>query len=157
MRLRALEDLPDRRDDALPQAPLGRELATARHRQAVRLDAPPHLIHVPFAGNPPLAFKAMQRREQRASLDVKGTAGDLADPFGDAHAVQRFEGERAKDQQIERAFEEICFLIRRLPPRPAALYRAAISKESQSDRRGPAIQSAARIMKRLRASKSDRW
>jgi hypothetical protein len=118
MRLRAFEDLPNRRDDTLPQAPLGRELASARRRQAVRFDAPPHIIQVPFAGNPALAFKAMQRREQRASLDVKDTAGDLADPFGDAHAVQRFEGERAKNQQIERAFEEIGFLTRRLPPRP---------------------------------------
>ena len=46
----------------------------------------------------------MERREERAWLDVECVLGDLRDSSGDAEAMIWTQAQRAKDQQIERAF-----------------------------------------------------
>jgi hypothetical protein len=114
----AFEHLAHSRDDALPEAALRRQLAPAGRSQPIRLDPSSLIVDVPFSGNPAFQLEPVERGEQRASLDDECAAGQLADAFGNPHAVQRLEVERAKDQQIQGALEQIGFSRRRAPPEP---------------------------------------
>ena len=50
---------------------------------------------------------AMQRGDQRARFDVVRAARNLLDPPGDSQAVGWLEQERAQDQQVERALQQV--------------------------------------------------
>jgi hypothetical protein len=49
----------------------------------------------------------MKGGEQGSRLDVERTASNLLDASRDAHAVVRLEQERAQDQKVERALQQI--------------------------------------------------
>ena len=105
--LRPLEYLTDGGDDTCPLPLLRCQLAAAGRSERVGLHAPAFLVRAPFPGNPAVLLQSVERGEEGARLHVEGAAGQLADPIGHADAVQRLQFERAQDQQIERAAEQV--------------------------------------------------
>ena len=49
----------------------------------------------------------MERRKQRAGLDLKSSAADLFDAVRDPQTVQRVKRERFQDKQVKRSLQEI--------------------------------------------------
>ena len=52
-------------------------------------------------------FQAVERRVKRTLVHRQHVFRHLLDAFGDRPAVQRTEGQRLENQQVERALEEI--------------------------------------------------
>src|SRR5215468_10127327 len=78
----------------------GRELAPGagfcvETRAAVVLGGAPARL------DPAAALEPMERRVQRALLDVERRAGDLVEALGDGPSVLRLEGHGLEDQEIE--------------------------------------------------------
>ena len=71
--------------------------------ELVILCAPVVVGHAPFAVDQSLPLEAVQRRIERALLDVQRAAGDLLDAQQHAISMQLAERDRFQDQQIERA------------------------------------------------------
>ena len=83
------------------------QLPPARRRQPVVLRAPAELRHRPFGLDPALVLEAVQGRVERALVDLQHVLGDLLDAFGDRPAVQGILLQRAQDEQVERAGQQI--------------------------------------------------
>ena len=61
----------------------------------------------PFGVEPSGALQPLQRRQQRAGIDLEDAARDLLDAPGDAEAVHRLETERLEDEHVERALDDV--------------------------------------------------
>ena len=83
------------------------ELSLAKARQAIELCAAAGVGLAPLRADEAAFFEAVQRRKQRAGLDVERALGDLADAAGDAEAVQWVRQQAAKNQQVERPAQQI--------------------------------------------------
>src|SRR5581483_3476058 len=105
--LRLAEHLRDGERDARPLFLFGGQAPAARRRQLVALDPPSLVVDRPLARAEAVGFEAMQGGKQRAGLDGERAVRDLFEPFGDAEAVPRLELQRAEDQEIQRAFEQL--------------------------------------------------
>jgi hypothetical protein len=60
-------------------------------------------------------LEAMQRGVQRALLDAQDVLGELPDAARDGPAVQRLQGQRLQDQEVERSLHQIDGFQRALP------------------------------------------
>jgi hypothetical protein len=99
--------LRDRGGEPFPQRGFLLELFLPGLCKGVVLRAAVLLGHAPLRLDPPLIFEALQRRVERPLLDQQDVARQLTDTARDRPAVQRFEGQRLEDQQVERALDEV--------------------------------------------------
>src|SRR4030095_11224710 len=76
-------------------------------REPIDLRPAPVVRRCPRGSDPALLLEPLERGEHRARLDIKGVACELANTTRDAPPVLRFERERTKDQQIQRALEQV--------------------------------------------------
>src|SRR5262245_15262793 len=105
--LNGLEDLRDCSSQPAPRAGLRLEPRAAFLRQLVVLGAAVVVGGAPLRLDPAAALEAMERRVQRALLDVEGRAGDLVEAFRDSPAVLRLEGHGLQDEEVECALRKI--------------------------------------------------
>src|ERR687891_1703351 len=92
---------------ALPFPRFDRELTAARRGKVVILGAAAQLRDLPLGLDPALVLETMEGRIERALVDLQDVSGNLLDPLGDGPAVQGILLQRAQDQQIERAGQQI--------------------------------------------------
>jgi len=86
------------------------ELGAARRGERIELGLAAGFAFGPFGLNPPLLFKAVQSRIERALLYLEHFAGDLLNALGDGPAVHGFRQEGFEDEEIERTLDEITWL-----------------------------------------------
>ena len=91
----------------LPFARFDGELTAAGRREPVVLGPAAELRHLPLGFDPALMLEPMQGRVERALVDLEHVFGDLLDALGDRPAVQGVLLQRAQDQQVERAGQQI--------------------------------------------------
>ena len=75
--------------------------------QVVVLGAAAELRDLPLGLDPSLVLEAMQGGVERALVDLQHVLGDLLDALGDRPAVQGVLLQRAQDEQVERAGQQI--------------------------------------------------
>ena len=97
----------DGRGHALPLAGFHRQLPASGWREPVVLRPPAQLRDGPLGFDPALVLEAMERRIQRALVDLQDVLGDLLDALRDRPAVQRFGLQRPKDEQVEGARKQV--------------------------------------------------
>src|SRR3977135_2452776 len=85
-------------------------MATAGSREAVVLGAAIVLGVAPFRLQPPFVVQAVERGKQRAGLHLERAARDLLDAAGDPEPCMLAERERAENQQVQGALQEIGLL-----------------------------------------------
>src|SRR4030095_7333057 len=76
-------------------------------RQRVDLRAPPRVGLSPLRRNEPLLLETMECRVERALRDLQDILGDLLDALCDGPSMLRFRGKCLKDQEVERALNEV--------------------------------------------------
>src|SRR4051812_24544660 len=99
----------NRRRQPVPVGALAFELPPAATRQVVELGVAPGLARLPLGLQPPARLEAMERRVQRALLNLQHVLRHLLQALGDGVAVQRPERDDLQNQKIERALEKIGF------------------------------------------------
>src|SRR3954462_2409722 len=92
---------------ALPVPRFDRELTAARRGEVVILGAAAQLRNFPLGLDPALVLETMEGRIERALVDLQDVSRNLLDALGDGPAVQGILLQRAQDQQIERAGQQI--------------------------------------------------
>src|SRR5262245_9449446 len=102
-----LEDQRDAGGKLLPERALLVELAPAGVGQGVVFGATAVRLRLPVGDDPRLVLESVQRRVERTLLDLERLFRDLPDPVCDGPAVKRFEGDDAKDQEVEGALEKV--------------------------------------------------
>src|SRR5581483_385763 len=85
----SLPHLGDGQHQAIPARLFGFELFAPGPRQLVELGAAPGLVRIPVGSHPALLLDAVERRVERALLDVEHLVRHLADALDDAIAMQR--------------------------------------------------------------------
>src|SRR5579864_1291085 len=107
------ENARDRAGEFVPFAGFERQLQPALGRQPVKFGAAIVLRSSLFDGNPAALDEAMQRGIERTLLDLQHFVGVEFDGLGDGVAVRRAEKERAENQEIESALQELdaAFLV----------------------------------------------
>src|SRR5207245_1424720 len=65
----------------------------------------------PFARDPALVFQAIQRRIQRALLNLQAILRNLLDAQEDAVTMQRPEGNGLEDQHVQSALQKVELLV----------------------------------------------
>src|SRR5438093_5687298 len=86
-----VEDQPDRSGESRPTVLLDFQLFASRACQRVDLGVPAGVRRRPFGLHPPLLFQAVERRIQRALVDLNDGARDLLEALRDRVAVGRLE------------------------------------------------------------------
>ena len=86
---RQLHHAADGRGHALPLAGFDRQLPAPGWREPVVLRPPAQLRDGPLGVDPALVLEAMERRVERALVDLQDVLGDLLDALRDRPAVQR--------------------------------------------------------------------
>ncbi len=76
-------------------------------RQPVELRLPAGVGNLPFGRQQLPVLEPVQRRIERALLDLDDLAGDLLQPLRDCVTVQRPERHDFENQQIERALRQV--------------------------------------------------
>src|ERR671919_2030070 len=92
---------------ALPFPRFDSELTAARRGEVVILGAAAQLRDLPLGLDPALVLETMESRIKGALIDLQDVLGNLLDALGDGPAVQGILLQRAQDQQIERAGQQI--------------------------------------------------
>src|SRR5687768_18453637 len=92
---------------ALPFPRFYSELTPPRGGEAVILGAAAQLRDLPLGLDPALMLETMESRVKRALIDLQDVLGNLLDALGDGPAVQNILLQRAQDQQIERAGQQV--------------------------------------------------
>ena len=98
--------LGHRADERRPGIGLVDELTAPRAGERIDLDAPVVVAGPPFAGEELPLLEAVERRVERALLDLKGAVGDLLDARENPVTVQLAERDGAEDEQIESAGDD---------------------------------------------------
>jgi len=75
--------------------------------QFVEAGTPPEFGNAPFGIDPALVFEAVQSGIERALIDLQDLPRDLLNALGDCPAVHGFGLQRAQNEEIERALQEI--------------------------------------------------
>ena len=99
----------------LPLAFFGFELLAPGFREFVVFRAAVVIGGAPAGLDPAAAFEAMQRRIQRALLNLQNLARDLMEALGNAPAVLGAEGESSENQEIQsslRKFDALLIAVR---------------------------------------------
>ena len=91
----------------LPFARFNGELTAARRREPVILGPAAELGHLPLSFEPALMLEPVQGRVERALVDLQHVFGNLLDALRDRPAVQGVLLQRAQDEQVERAGQQI--------------------------------------------------
>src|SRR5215216_8124775 len=106
------ERLGDGDDDALPALLLDFEPPPPGRGQPIELGPAVVLGFAPLRFQKTMFLEAVERRKQRAGLDLKGPLSDLLDAPGDAQTVIPAQGDRLQDQQIESPLQQLSpFLV----------------------------------------------
>src|SRR5436190_9756680 len=100
------QHLRDGSREALPLGRAGREALPPRGRDLVELGLAAQLRHAPVSLQPAALLHAIERRVQRAVLDLQHVRGALFQPARNGVAVARCRGDSLEDQRFERAVEE---------------------------------------------------
>src|SRR5688572_26598270 len=100
-------DERDRGRESIPVGALLLEPPAARRSQAVKSGAPVVLRDTPIGGDPPLTFQSLERRVERALVDLKHVVRQQLDPLRDRPPVELLGGDGAHDQEVERALDEV--------------------------------------------------
>jgi hypothetical protein len=90
----------------LPLDPLGLELPLPLAGELVVAGSAVVVGRAPLGADPAPAQHPLERRVERALVDLEDVAGDLAEPERDPPAVHGLEGERLEDEHLERSLEE---------------------------------------------------
>src|SRR5579872_1708506 len=91
----------------IPAAGLLRQLPSACCRQTVVTSFAIVFRSAPERSDPPAALQTVQRRIERAMLDLQDRIGAMFDHVRDGVTVRRAQDERLKDQQVQRALQQI--------------------------------------------------
>src|SRR6185437_6985035 len=97
----SFEHLVDNGGQSTPGIGFGLQLLSAPASEFVIAGAAVVLADGPLGTQPAAALQTMQGRIQRALLHLDGIARDLLQTFRNGPAVQRLEGERLQNEQIE--------------------------------------------------------
>src|SRR5215467_8370976 len=92
--------------DARPVGGLFLKLSSAGAGERVVFRAALRGSFAPVGLEPSRLLHSVERREERAWSHFEGALGDLLDPSGNPHAMERAKGERLEDEKVERALEE---------------------------------------------------
>ena len=98
-----VEDQPDRRRQPVPARLLDRQLRATRPGERIELGLAARFRLAPLRFQPAFLFEAVQRRIQRALVDLHDLAGDLLEPSRDGVAMRGLERQDLQDQHVERA------------------------------------------------------
>jgi len=79
------------------------ELDVALRRKMVKLGFAAGLCILPLSGEESPVLQAVQRRIERALLDLQNVTGDLLDSLRDGVAVNRAQQDHFQDQQVQRS------------------------------------------------------
>src|SRR4051812_48703598 len=101
------DDHPDRLGVPLPFRELGRELTFAEGGETIVLRLAVVFGVAPFGLEPAALLETMQRRVERALLDLQPVFRDVLDPAQDAQAVHRTPAQRLEDDEVEGAADEV--------------------------------------------------
>src|SRR5206468_5866763 len=82
------------------------ERPAASRRERVVFRAPAVLSRSPLSGDFAIPLETPERGEERTGVDTQSPAADLLQPYTNAVAMHRLEGERPEDQHVERALHE---------------------------------------------------
>ena len=107
MRPRQLHHAADGGGHAFPLAGFHRQLPASGRREPVVLGPPAQLRDGPLGFDPALVLEAMERRVERALIDLQDVLRDLLDALRDRPAVQRVGLQRPEDEQVERARQKV--------------------------------------------------
>jgi len=101
------------RDGACQRLPAGflrRQVFAPVRCEAVVLEfTVPLLVQLPLPDHQPFALEPMQRRIQRAVLDLQHLVGGLGEVLGNVVSVRGAELQRAQDEHVERALQKGAF------------------------------------------------
>src|SRR6266404_8748316 len=78
-----------------------------QRREAIVAGALPFVGQVPRSRDPSFRLQPVERRVERAGLYLQQVLGSPLDMFGDSVTMIRSCEQRAEDQQIERALQEL--------------------------------------------------
>src|SRR5439155_11089163 len=101
------EDAADRSCHASPLAGFGGQLLASGFGQRIKACPAVVVRRAPFGANPSTRFKALERRIQRAVIHEQRFFGLLLNGARDALAMLRTKQQRAQDQQVESALQEV--------------------------------------------------
>src|SRR3990172_3917191 len=96
----------ERADAPPPPIRLGVELPASGGGDFVETGPAPTRGLGPRRAEPAGALHPVQGREQRPRLDLEDVPGDLLDPAGNAEPVQRTGTDSAKNEQLQRAWQD---------------------------------------------------
>src|SRR5687767_9576071 len=91
----------------MPVRFLDLQLLPSEPRQLIELGTAPGVGLAPLGRDETAFLETIERREQRARLNVERPSGQLADAPRDAEAMQRAGHHAAEDQQIKRPAHQI--------------------------------------------------
>ncbi len=103
----AAEDTGDYVGHAVPLFGFREEFAFASRREPVILRLALVFRLAPFARDPTLVFEAIQRRVERALLNLQTIFGNLLDAQQNAIAVQRTERNGLENEHVQRALQKV--------------------------------------------------
>src|SRR6185312_11724602 len=104
------EDRADRAGEALPRRALLRQLLAVGCRDGVDLRAAASGRRFPPGADQSALFEAVERRIERAGVDVQDLMGRRLDTLGEVVAVRRFAGEQLEHDDVECALEQRCWI-----------------------------------------------
>src|SRR4029079_14282529 len=97
----------DRAGQALPVLLLLGELLPSLAGELIELGLAVVLGIAPFRLDQPLLLQPVQRRIERSLVHLQHVLRELLDPLGDSPSMHRVTGERAQDQEIQRALKQV--------------------------------------------------
>src|SRR5262245_65236763 len=117
------QDPGDRAGDPRPVFLFGRELLPPGLRELVELRRPVRLRRAPLGLDPVLLLETMKRRIERALGDLQDVLGDLLNALGDRPAVHWSAGQSSKNEEIQRALEQVGLAAQRASCRVTTIIR----------------------------------
>src|SRR5688572_18684122 len=105
------DDFPDRGDEAVEPLAFSSELSSTSGSERVVARATVVLRCAPCGGHPPVQEQTLESRVEGPLANLQNFFGLDPNLLGDVVAVHRPALQRAQDQQVERALEEVWRLI----------------------------------------------
>src|SRR3954469_4131695 len=107
MRLCEAKDGLNRADDALELFAFVYEVLASGGGDRVEARAPVVFGRAPLGTDVAVEKETLERRVKRAFADLQYVTGDIANALRDAVAVHGVRGQRAEDEEVERAGEQL--------------------------------------------------
>src|SRR5437588_6681345 len=105
--IRLIQDQAHGAGERLPLGVLAGKLFASQRREAIVAGALPFVGQVPRSRDPSFRLQPVERRVERAGLYLQQVLGSPLDMFGNSVTMTRSCEQRAEDQQIERALQEL--------------------------------------------------